>query len=98
MSDLPYEFDLLYDVKSIEELYSVFKGELHCTNAENWELEELCKIYAIPLPASYKPSLKEGFPTIVWISNNGYYQNYAPTYEEKHKFQRMKIFLEEDND
>lgn len=87
---LPYEFDLLYDVKSVEELHSILLGEPHCTDAQDWELCELAEKFNIPLPEGYKSPLKDGFPTVVWIDDNGGYQDWAPTLEEEHRFQRMR--------
>lgn len=86
---LPYEFDLLYDVKSVEELHSILEGEPHCTDGQDWELCELAEKYNIPLPVGYISPLKPGFPTVVWIDSNGCYQDYPPTKEEEYRFQRM---------
>ncbi len=89
---LPYEFDLLHDIKTVEELHRVLNGEPHCTDAKPWELEELCEQFSIPLPEGYSKHLKKGFPTTVWIDDNGCYQDWAPTVEEAHRFQRMRKY------
>ena len=88
---LPYEFDLLHDVKSVEELHGILLGEPHCTDAKDWELCELAEQYDIPLPEGYKSPLKPGFPTVVWIDGNGCYQDYEPLSEEADNFQRMRM-------
>ncbi len=92
MTNLPYEFDLLYDVKTVEELHCILKGESHCTDAQDWELCELAEIYNIPLPEGYKSPLKPGFPITVWIDDNGCYQDYKPFPGEAHRFQRMRKY------
>jgi len=89
-NELPPEFDLLWDIKTMEQLHAILFGAMHCTEVELWELEELMCDLSMPLPAGYTPTLKAGFPTTVWIDNNGGYQEYAPTYEEAHKYQRMQ--------
>jgi hypothetical protein len=86
---LPYEFDLLWDVKSVEELHSILKGEPHRTDTCNWELEKLCIKHNIPLPEWYEPELKFGFPTVVWIDDNGGYITFEPPFEDKNKYQKM---------
>jgi len=88
---LPHEFDLLWDVKSVEELHSILLGEPHCTDANEWELCILAEKYNIPLPKNYKSPLKSGFPTVIWIDNNGTYITYKPSIEEQHKYQQMTI-------
>jgi hypothetical protein len=89
-SRLPYEFDLMWDIKTVEELYDILKGEPHCTDFDAWELVETMQKYYIPLPNDYDSPLKNGFPTIVWIDANGNYNDYAPMKEEEHKFQKMR--------
>ena len=87
---LPYKFDLLYDVKSVEELHSILNGEPHCTDANDWELCELAKKHNIALPEGYDSPLKEGFPTTVWIDDNGCYQDWKPLEHEADEFQMMR--------
>lgn len=31
--ELPYDFDLLYDIKTMDEVERIAKGEPHCSNA-----------------------------------------------------------------
>ena len=89
---LPYVFDLLHDVKSVEELHSILLGEPHCTDATDWELCELADEHGIPLPEGYESPLQEGFPTTVWIDDNGGYQDWKPLPDEEHRFQRMRKY------
>jgi len=91
---LPHEFDLLHDIKSVEELHNILLGEpTHC-DADEWELCELAEQFNIPLPEGYESPLKPGFPTIIWIDDNGTYITYQPAYEERHKYQRMSAIGE----
>jgi hypothetical protein len=51
MTRLPYSFDLLYDIKTVEELHMHLTGERRsATSGTDAELIELCAEYKIPLP------------------------------------------------
>ena len=91
-TELPYEFDLLYDVKSVEELHLILQGEVHRTGASEGELCELAEKHNILLPEGYTSPLKPGYPTVVWIDGNGCYQDYPPPLEEEYKYQRMRVY------
>lgn len=92
-TELPYEFDLLYDVKSVQELHSILKGEPHRTSATIQELCELMDKYNMPIPFGRGLRLKQKgkFPSVVWIDNNGGYRIFPPCTEERHNFQRMRV-------
>lgn len=90
MTKLPYDFDLLFDIKSVEELHRILLEENLEYMFIQEDLEELMKVYNIPYPEGYNQLKKPGFPKIVWIDNNGGYLTYAP--EESDKYQRMRAF------
>ncbi len=89
-TELPYVFDLLWDIKSVEHLHEILLRKYGHDTAQNWELEEEMITNNIPFPEGYVMDLKDGFPTTIWIDNNGTYQTYAPCPEEAHRFQRMR--------
>ena len=92
MTKLPYDFDLFFDIKSVEELHRVLfkdaRGILHDLK----DIEELMDAHEIPFPEGYNRIVKTGFPKIVWIDKNGGYLTYAPTHEESDKYKRMRAF------
>ena len=49
---LPYQFDLLYDLKSVEQLHDHLTGRRRqATSATDQELYDLCIEFDIPLPS-----------------------------------------------
>lgn len=57
-TSLPYVFDLLYDIKSLEDLHSHLTGERRlATSATDAQLIDLMVENNIPLPPSAKPEL-----------------------------------------
>ena len=92
MTKLPYDFDLLFDIKSVEELHQILLEDALDILHDQGDLEELMDAYAIPFPEGYNRITKTGFPIVVWIDNNGGYLTYSPTHEESDKYQRMRAF------
>lgn len=92
MIKLPYEFDLLYDIKTQTDLHS----KLMDGYAEGFELladvEMLMEKHSIPFPEKYIRKNKPGFPVVVWVDHHGSYLVQKPEDEEMHKYQRMKAF------
>lgn len=90
---LPYAFDLHFDIKDQEDLYSFLRGEPHRCSAPNWEVEELMEEFKIPFPDDITERyLKKGFPSMVWIKNDGTYITDPPVQMEEKEYQRMRIF------
>jgi len=59
MTDLPYIFDLLYDIKTLEELHEHLTGKQRtATSATDLELIELSIENNVPLPDQIKRRLK----------------------------------------
>jgi hypothetical protein len=51
MTNLPYDFDMLFDIKTVEELHDHLTGkQLTATSASHAELIEACHQYGVPLP------------------------------------------------
>lgn len=51
MSQLPYTFDLLYDIKTVEQLHKHLTGQQrYATSATDFELIALAKDTGVPLP------------------------------------------------
>jgi hypothetical protein len=92
---LPYDFDLLYDIKSVEELHRILNGEPHSMEIYRDKEIELCELmdhYKIPFPEGYTRPIA-ATPDI-WIDGNGVYITYTPCEEEKHKW--TPIFFKKD--
>ena len=89
MTKLPYDFDLLFDIKSVEELHRILLEDSRDTLYDQGELMDIC---SISFPEGYIRINKTVFPRVVWIDNNGGYLTYAPTQEESVKYQRMRAF------
>ena len=92
MTKLPYDFDLYFDIKSVEELHRILLEDALDILYDQGDLEELMDAHAIPFPEGYNRVIKTGFPRVVWIDKNGGYLTYAPTHEESDKYQRMRAF------
>jgi hypothetical protein len=51
MTELPYDFDLLYDLKTVEQLHDHLTGRLrYSVSSTNEEIIETCRQYGVPLP------------------------------------------------
>ena len=51
MTNLPYDFDLLYDLKTVEQLHDHLTGKLrYSVSSTDAEIIETCHQYGIPLP------------------------------------------------
>jgi hypothetical protein len=78
---VPYEFDLLYDIKEYYEIEMVLKGEPHCSDASPHELEELMEAHGIPFPSWYERT-KYQHPKEIWVDG---YQHPVPGREPKRR-------------
>lgn len=87
-TNLPYAFDLLFDIKTTDHLYYVLENETWNIE-ERKDIEELMIEYKIPFPLKYQKIIQETFPEIIWINLRGEYQIHKPPPEEIHKFQQM---------
>ena len=92
MKRLPYEFDLLYDIKYTEQLEIVLRGEPFAYEVDLVDLEESMVKHKIPFPIWYERCTSPDFPTVVWIDKNGGYITYPPEESEKDQYKRMRSF------
>ena len=95
MTKLPYDFDLYFNIKSVEELHRILLEDALDILYDQGDLEDLEKLmdaYAIPFPEGYNRVIKTDFPRVVWIDKNGGYLTYAPTHEESDKYKKMRAF------
>lgn len=90
-TEIPYDFDLLYDIKSLEQLHQILLEDRFDDNMS--DLFELIDHYQVPLPSGYKRPFKIDFPAVVWIDSCGRYIDHIPTVEESYKYQKMKRFV-----
>lgn len=89
---LPYEFDLLFDIKSLEHLHEILEEDSFDAFTDPVEVEILMDKYNILFPKGYDRRSKKGFHHVVWIDKHGGYLTQEPPEEEKENFQRMRIF------
>lgn len=100
MTELPYSFDLLHDIKFMYEVQMVCDGVPHCTDATPEELYKMFVEHNMEIPeflAKFAPKPVEVSDTlrVVWISTNGCWQSYEPLEHEKHGFIKAVIDLKD---
>ena len=83
MTKLPYVFDLLYDIKTLEQLYEFLNDESSICDDPKWQVEETMVENNIPFPDDYCTSLKPGFPTVIWMHKNGTRIDFQPPQMEE---------------
>lgn len=86
--ELPYDFDLLYDIKTLYEVGMIAKGEPHCSNASPEDLVELFQKLEMPVPeclAGVVP-MKD-----IWVHRNGTWIDYEPLLEERDSYRKARI-------
>ena len=86
--ELPYVFDLLWDVKTYEQVERIANHEGDCSEAEPEDLVELFQQENLEIPeclASYAPQI------FVWIQKGGTWIDYEPLPDEAHKYRKARI-------
>jgi hypothetical protein len=86
--ELPYVFDLLWDVKSYEQVERIAKYEGDCSDASPEDLVELFQQEGMDIPeclADFAPQIT------IWVCKDGSWLPYEPLYEELHKYRKTKI-------
>ena len=88
--NLHSSFDLLYDMKTMDDVEKVANGESHCFNTSIEEVADTFLSLGIELPNCL--SRFKGTETI-WLCSDGTWSKDEPTAEEeeKHKFKRTRI-------
>lgn len=86
--ELPYEFDLLWDVKSYAQVERIAKYLGDCSDATPEDLIELFQLHEMKVPEC----LSTCTPIIyVWILPNGTWLSYAPLAHEEPEARRVRI-------
>jgi hypothetical protein len=86
--NLPYSFDLLYDVKTMKDVEMIASEQAHHSDATPEELVSLFIEEELPTPeclSSFKSLMT------IWVCKDGSWLPYKPTFEELHKYQEVKI-------
>ena len=96
--ELPYDFDLVYDIKSMMDIEMIAKGEPHRSDASPSDLVEMFQDLKLPVPKCLEGVLPM---MTIWVESNGTWQSYKPLPEEMHKFRETRIrafnFLSEED-
>ena len=89
MEKLPYDFDLMYDLKLMSEVEAVCRGECPAgTDATPEDLLEMFMLLELEIPECLK-SVKKRMD--VWICIDGSWITGEPLYDEAHKYVHAKI-------
>jgi len=82
--NLPYSFDLLWDVKTMGQVERIAKFEADCSDADPYDLYELFESEGMEIPECLK-----GFETeSLWIHENGHWQASKPLPDEMRGYKR----------
>ncbi len=97
MTRLPYDFDLLYDIKYMYQVERVCKGLPTGSSATPRELRELFIDLEMELPDFLIEACK-GYPEekTIWVCNDGSWITYEPCYEERYKYVKTTIVLSDE--
>lgn len=88
MNKLPYDFDLLHDIKTMDEVEAIARGEPHNTSAS---LQDIVDTF-ISLDMEVPECLSTITPTHdIWVCNDGTWISYEPPIEEMHKYRKTRI-------
>jgi len=82
---LPYEFDLYFDIKSLEQLIRIINDD--DLDGDEDKLFDLIDKYNIRLPKHIRRK-RSPFPDVIWIDLNGNYITEAPNGDTT-KYQKM---------
>lgn len=90
--ELPYEFDLFFDIKTMQEVEDIATGKPHSSDAEPEELLDLFIKYNLDIPDCLKnfKSKKDSEQTI-WILPNGTWLDYEPLENEYPNVRKVVI-------
>ena len=86
--ELPYVFDLLWDVKTYEQVERIAKFEADCSGAEPEDLVELFQQENLEIPEC----LKSFAPVqTIWVCCDGTWIPREPPQKEAHKYRKTRI-------
>lgn len=86
--ELPYMFDLLWDVKTYEQVERIANHRGDCSDASPADLVELFQQEDLALPECllrYSPQLT------VWLHEDGTWISYKPLQEESFRYRKARI-------
>lgn len=77
--ELPYEFDLFYDIKTMKQVQNIAEGKPDCSDAEPEDLVTLFNELELEVPECLKSfNAKQ----TIWILPNGTWLDYEPLKDE----------------
>ena len=87
-NELPYIFDLLWDVKTYEQVERIAKFEGDCSDATPCDLVELFQQENLEIPECLK-----AFAPVetIWVCHDGTWLYNEPLSEEAHKYRKARI-------
>lgn len=88
---LPYVFDLLYDLKHMDEVKAIAAGEPRASSATPEDLKKLFISQGMEVPECLENVHVPEESKVVWICKDGTWQYHEPPYEEKYKYYRAII-------
>ena len=81
--ELPYDFDLLYDIKHMSEIENIASGGAHASNATPEDLVNLFVSNKLDVPQCLKAvKQKMDNKQVIWILPNGTWLDYEPLEHE----------------
>jgi hypothetical protein len=86
MEKLPPIFDLLWEVKTMEQVETIAKGEADCSDAGPHDLYDLFQSQGMDIP-----NCLEKFKThYIWVHQNGHWQVDKPLPDEMRGYRRAE--------
>lgn len=90
--ELPYDFDLLYDIKHMSEVESIANGGAHASDATPEDLVKLFVAHDLDVPECLKAvKQKMDNEQDIWILPNGAWLDYEPLEHEHPESQKVTI-------
>lgn len=86
--ELPYVFDLLWDVKSYEQVERIAKYEGDCSDATPEDLVELFQQENLEIPECLSDFAPQ---QTIWVCSDGTWITYEPLREEAHTYRKTRI-------
>ena len=86
--ELPYDFDLLYDVKTYEQIERIANYEGDCSEASPEDLVDLFQQLKMKVPkclASFAPRIT------IWVLPDGSWLPYEPLEHEEPEARKVKL-------
>jgi hypothetical protein len=86
--NLPYEFDLHWDLKTMDDVEKIAKGEAHHSDATIKDLIDLFELMKMSVP----DCLNVGYPTeTIWLCKDGTWTETEPSSDVVHLYVKTRI-------